>query len=174
MPSNARQLEPGRMTRAAVHCEEGEVELRLSAAGSWQLAIRRDSEREWRMTCSGDLTGGGVSREFVQEDSSTRFGRLVIDMEGRRAFARNREVRLSNLEYRLLEMLASEPCRVFTKVELLRTIWDIDGIKTRTLDSHASKARVKLRNAGAPGFLINCHGVGYKLCDRPRVSQLGS
>jgi hypothetical protein len=39
----------------------GEVELRLSAAGNWQLAIRRSDEGEWHLACSGDLTAGSIS-----------------------------------------------------------------------------------------------------------------
>jgi hypothetical protein len=34
-------LEPGRFTRTAIYSDAGEVELRLSPAGNWQLAIRR-------------------------------------------------------------------------------------------------------------------------------------
>lgn len=50
-----RRLDPGRLTRAAIHCDADEVELRLSAAGNWQLTIRRDEDREWQLACSGDL-----------------------------------------------------------------------------------------------------------------------
>jgi hypothetical protein len=34
------QIDPGRFTKAAIHNEAGEVEVRLSAAGNWQLHIR--------------------------------------------------------------------------------------------------------------------------------------
>lgn len=56
----SRTLEPGRLTRAAIHCEAGEVEVRLSAAGNWQLAVRGTGEREWRLACSGDLAAGST------------------------------------------------------------------------------------------------------------------
>jgi hypothetical protein len=39
------------------------------------------------------------------------------------------------------------------------------AIKLRSLDSHASRTRCKLRDAGAVGFIVNCHTHGYKLTD---------
>jgi DNA-binding response OmpR family regulator len=37
--------------------------------------------------------------------------------------------------------------------------------RTRTVDSHASRVRCKLRTAGAEGLIVNCRGVGYRLLD---------
>jgi hypothetical protein len=42
----------------------------------------------------------------------------------------------------------------------MRTVWGYDGIATRTLDSHASQLRVKLRRARAVGFILNTKEVG--------------
>ncbi|MBW8060000.1 MAG: helix-turn-helix domain-containing protein [Solirubrobacterales bacterium] len=35
----------------------------------------------------------------------------------------------------------------------------------RTLDSHASKIRIKLREAGAEGFIVNYWRIGYRLAN---------
>jgi DNA-binding response OmpR family regulator len=54
---------------------------------------------------------------------------------------------------------------VFTKAELLHDVWNyrVPG-RTRTLDSHASRLRRKLRDAGSPVALVeNVWGVGYRL-----------
>ncbi len=56
---------------------------------------------------------------------------------------------------------------MFTKDELLRTVWDFRSSgRTRTLDSHASRLRRKLRavDAGAE-LVVNVWGVGYRLLD---------
>jgi len=76
-------------------------------------------------------------------------------------------VALSQKEFALLRTLVSDPSRVFTKEELLRTIWGYRSIgSTRTLDSHACRLRHKL---GAYGdrYVINVWGVGYRLVDAP-------
>ena len=61
--------------------------------------------------------------------------------------------------------LASDPLRVFTKAELLRDIWGYSAsARTRTLDSHASRLRRKLRALDpATPFIDNEWGVGYRL-----------
>jgi DNA-binding response OmpR family regulator len=60
--------------------------------------------------------------------------------------------------------LASEPERVFTKEQLLREVWGYMSLgRTRTLDSHASRLRRKLRQAGAGPCVVNIWGVGYRL-----------
>jgi DNA-binding response OmpR family regulator len=74
-------------------------------------------------------------------------------------------VQLAQKEFQLLLHLAREPHRVFTKAELLHDVWGFrTPARTRTLDSHASRLRRKLREAGGPPDLVeNVWGVGYRL-----------
>jgi DNA-binding response OmpR family regulator len=73
-------------------------------------------------------------------------------------------VALASKEYELLLKLMTDPTRVFTKEHLLREVWDFRSLgRTRTLDSHASRLRRKLRAAGAVGLVENVWGVGYRL-----------
>jgi DNA-binding response OmpR family regulator len=74
-------------------------------------------------------------------------------------------VQLAQKEYELLLCLAREPERVFTKTELLRDVWGYRiPARTRTLDSHASRLRRKLREAQPAISLVeNVWGVGYRL-----------
>ena len=76
-------------------------------------------------------------------------------------------VRLAGREFELAAKLASDPQRVFTKTELLRDVWGIrtNGIRTRTVDSHASRLRRKLEAAGAVDVVVNQWGVGYRLLE---------
>ena len=74
-------------------------------------------------------------------------------------------VQLAQKEYELLLCLAREPERVFTKAELLCDVWGYRiPARTRTVDSHASRLRRKLRDAGPACSLVeNVWGVGYRL-----------
>ena len=66
---------------------------------------------------------------------------------------------LSKKEYALLQTLASEPTRVFTREELLRGVWGFQSlVPTCTLDSHASRLRRKLSRGGTT-FVVNVWGV---------------
>ena len=88
-----------------------------------------------------------------------------IDTRTRDVRVEARRVQLAQKEYELLLCLAREPERVFTKSELLRDVWNyrVAG-RTRTLDSHASRLRRKLRETGRRQRSVeNVWGVGYRL-----------
>ena len=124
--------------------------------------------REWRLACSGDLAAGAARLAPEPEPELTRLGRLILDVPGRRAFAGHTELRLATLEFDLLAMLATEPGRVFSKQELMKSVWGYERVlSTRTLDSHASRLRVRTAKGGCPGYVINLMGYGYKLWSKP-------
>lgn len=126
-----------------------------------------------------------LSRPFVYEELVARIravlrrrppreelidlGELVVDRGARRVLARGRDVVLAAKEFALLVKLAEEPDRVFTREHLLRDVWGYRTyVPTRTLESHASRIRRKLEEAGLPGWVVNVWGVGYKLRHTPR------
>jgi DNA-binding response OmpR family regulator len=93
-------------------------------------------------------------------------GELTIDRRTRRVTVRETRVPLSAKEFELIAWLAAEPYRVFTKEELLREVWGFRALgRTRTLESHASRLRKKLRVAGGDRFVVNVWGVGYRLLE---------
>ena len=98
-------------------------------------------------------------------------GELEVDAASRVVRLRGTPVELSQKEFALVRTLASDPTRVFTKDELLRTIWGFRTLgSTRTLDSHACRLRHKL-GRGGDRFVVNVWGVGYRLVDGPRRSS---
>jgi DNA-binding response OmpR family regulator len=91
-------------------------------------------------------------------------GEIVVDRRTRRVAVRDTLVALSAKEFELLLRLASEPYRVFTKDELLRDVWGYRAVgRSRTLESHASRLRKKVRVAPEDDFVVNIWGVGYRL-----------
>lgn len=91
---------------------------------------------------------------------------IVVDHRARQVRVGPLPLRLSAREFELAAKLASDPCRVFTKAELLRDVWGIhNGVRTRTVDSHASRLRRKLEDAGAERVVVNVWGVGYRLLE---------
>jgi DNA-binding response OmpR family regulator len=94
-----------------------------------------------------------------------RVGMLELDPPSREVTVRGERVGLSQKEFALLRALAGEPCRVFTKEELLRSVWGYRSLGvTRTLDSHACRLRQKLGRHG-DRYVVNVWGVGYRLVD---------
>jgi len=98
-------------------------------------------------------------------DELLEAGPVRIDTRTRDVRVEGRRIQLSQKEYELLLRLAREPERVFTKAELLHEVWEYRSpARTRTLDSHASRLRRKLRaEANGRALVENVWGVGYRL-----------
>jgi DNA-binding response OmpR family regulator len=157
-------LVPGRFSSAAINIGDGEVEVRLSDGGNWRVQVRSTRGEDWRMLCRGHIDGT-VFETASDDQRPITVGPLRIDPAARCVEVNGVAVRLTAREFDLVALLATEPGRVFTKDELLREVWKKrGGGSLRTLDSHASRARCKLREAGAEGYIVNCHSRGYMLC----------
>ena len=98
-------------------------------------------------------------------DDIVKAAGINLDMTTREVLVAGEPVELSTKEFLLLAELAREPRRVFRKQELLETVWGFRSAgSTRTLDSHASRLRKKLRTACAErAYVSNVWGVGYRL-----------
>lgn len=170
-------FDPGRFTKVSLQTRAGEVEARLSEYGNWELRVRRHQDETWRLACAGDLDCGAVTAEpvLVPDEEVVVRGSITIDPARRKVDVSGVDVSLSRKEFALLLALASQPNRVFTKAELLESVWGYEGdAKTRTLDSHASRLRRKLAAAGAADMVVNLWGVGYRLWDRPDLALVPS
>jgi DNA-binding response OmpR family regulator len=91
---------------------------------------------------------------------------LELDPRSREVWVRGEPIHLSRKEFALLALLAQAPTYTFTRAELLREVWGFhtSEIKTRTLDSHAHRLRIKL-SAPTDAYIVNVWGVGYRLID---------
>ena len=70
------------------------------------------------------------------------------------------DVMLTPKEYGILQMLMSHPGRVYSRDEILRSVWQDDAlVLERTVDVHITRIRSKLGGAGAQ--IVNRQGYGY-------------
>src|SRR6476469_7802519 len=80
--------------------------------------------------------GAVLRRRSYPKEGPSRVGDLVIDPPSRLVTVDGQPIALSQKEFGLLRILASDPTRVFSKEELLAAVWAYRGSsKTRTLDS---------------------------------------
>jgi two-component system alkaline phosphatase synthesis response regulator PhoP len=71
-------------------------------------------------------------------------------------------VLLTLKEYELLKLLMENPGRVFTRDNILQSVWGIDFCgETRTVDVHIGTLRTKLEKA--EDYIKTIRGVGYKM-----------
>ncbi|WP_433383676.1 response regulator transcription factor [Actinoplanes sp. CA-142083] len=100
-------------------------------------------------------------RRSAPRPSALRVGALRVDPVRHEVFLGDRPVDCTPGEFQLLEALAEEPGRVFTRAQLLRRLHGFDRYVTvRTVDVHVMNLRKKLRE---PDLLVTVYGVGYKL-----------
>ncbi|HEX4304808.1 MAG TPA: response regulator transcription factor [Solirubrobacterales bacterium] len=104
-----------------------------------------------------------LRRRHSRGDEVVKVGNLMLDPSRRMVRVGDRGVNLSRKEFLLLRVLISDPTRVFSREELLRAVWRTGG-NTRTLDSHASRLRIKL-DPDSKRFVVSVWGVGYKLIE---------
>lgn len=90
---------------------------------------------------------------------------LRVDATTRRAFVRGAELELTRVEFDLLGSMLVEPGRVYTRAQLIDTVWgDGFAISDRTVDSHIKSLRRKVAEAGgASGLIETVRGVGYRI-----------
>jgi two-component system response regulator RegX3 len=94
-----------------------------------------------------------------------RVGKLEVDLTRHEVTVDGTAVRLTPFELRLLALLASEPERAFSRLEIMRHLWDSDHVgDQRACDLHVSNIRRKIeRDPLNPERLVTIRGVGYKL-----------
>lgn len=94
-------------------------------------------------------------------------GRLVMDLEKRRLKRGNRVIPLTTTEFRLLKTLMHSPGRVFTRNELLDSLYQHgEVVVDRVIDVHIGKLRQKLEDEPArPKYILTTRGFGYSFSD---------
>ena len=89
-------------------------------------------------------------------------GGITIDTARHQVFAGGQQVLLTTTEYKLLLTLAERTGRVQGREQLLKDVWGIlHAGDTRTVDTHVTRLRTKLGEAGE--ILKTVRGFGYKM-----------
>jgi two-component system, OmpR family, phosphate regulon response regulator PhoB len=96
------------------------------------------------------------------EEKIIRHGLLSIDAERHRVTVRDTEITLTLTEFKLLSILAGRPGRMQSRERLLQDVWGYSSdADTRTVDTHITRLRSKLGEAGE--MIRTVRGYGYKL-----------
>ena len=89
-------------------------------------------------------------------------GELMLDRTARRVRRGERDIHLGPTEFRLLEHLMEKPGRVFTRAQLLDSVWgDAAEIDERTVDVHVGRLRKAIVRGRERDPLRTVRGAGY-------------
>ena len=88
---------------------------------------------------------------------------LTLDKDSRRVFLQDKEISLTAKETDLLELLLTNPGKVYSREKLLNIVWGYDYPgDARTVDVHVRRLREKLEeNPAEPEYVYTKWGVGY-------------
>lgn len=93
-----------------------------------------------------------------------KFGQLCVNPDKRQVLLGSENIDLTAKEFDLLWHFASNPGRVYTRSQLLSSVWGYghDGYE-HTVNSHINRLRAKIEvNPAKPQYVITVWGVGYK------------
>jgi two-component system alkaline phosphatase synthesis response regulator PhoP len=100
-------------------------------------------------------------RDQKAESNILKFNDFVIDKEKYIIIRNNKQLILPRKEFELLVLLTSKPNKVFTREEILRSIWGDDiVVGERTIDVHIRKIREKI----GIDYIKTFKGIGYSFC----------
>ena len=125
-----------------------ELEARVKAV------LRRTNNRE-----ATAPTGGKVTKNVITT------GSIKIDTARRQVFRKNERIRLTGMEFSLLELLVNNSGQAYSRNEILQHVWAYPPdhrIDTRVVDVHISRLRSKLEADPAnPELILTARGIGY-------------
>ncbi len=124
-----------------------ELEARVKAV------LRRTNAKDVTNT-----TGKGVKNIITT-------GSIKIDTARRQVYRKNERIRLTGMEFSLLELMANNCGQAFSRNEILQHVWSYPPdhrIDTRVVDVHISRLRSKLEADPAnPELILTARGIGY-------------
>ncbi|ADY26641.1 two component transcriptional regulator, winged helix family [Deinococcus proteolyticus MRP] len=92
-----------------------------------------------------------------------RVADLVMNLDGREIFRGGRRVELSAKEFELLELLARNPGKVFSRFEIEEKVWPEYTGGSNVVDVYIGYLRRKLEEGGERRLIHTVRGVGYVL-----------
>ncbi len=105
----------------------------------------------------------GLNKKRGSDMSIIRTGDIVLDRENRRLYVKDNEINLTAKEYDVLELLVTNPGKVYSRDALLKIVWGSDSKgDVRTVDVNIRRLREKIEvNASEPKYVQTKWGVGY-------------
>jgi DNA-binding response OmpR family regulator len=130
------------------------------------------SPRELVARVRAVLRRSAAKGEEEHAPSQVRSGDLLVDFVRYEVRMRGIPINLTPKEFKLLETLAREPGRAFSRIDLLERVFgfDYEGLE-RTVDVHIMNLRKKIEpDPAQPSYIQTVFGVGYKFAENADVA----
>ncbi len=136
-----------------------ELEARVKAV------LRRTISKDVIIPASGSSAGGSSVAGGKNSKNVITTGVIKIDTARRQVFRKNERIRLTGMEFSLLELLVNNSGQAYSRNEILQHVWSYPAdhrIDTRVVDVHISRLRSKLEaDPTNPELILTARGIGY-------------
>ena len=107
---------------------------------------------------------GSILRRSGLTNRNLPAKKLHIDRQAKQVAVHGRPVDLTQREFEILCVLASQPGRNFSRLEVLSQVWgeQYSGDQRR-VDLYISRIRAKMHEPGTDDIIRSVYGVGYRL-----------
>lgn len=106
-----------------------------------------------------------TSTKSISSNGVIQVGELLIDLNKRQVYKGNSRIRLTGMEFSLLELLISRSGEAISRTEILAKVWGYTPerfVDTRLVDVHMSRLREKLQeDPNQPELILTVRGKGY-------------
>ena len=134
-----------------------ELEARVRAV------LRRSVSKDVIIPASTSLLAAAATAKGTKNVITT--GVIKIDTARRQVFRKGERIRLTGMEFSLLELLVNNSGQAYSRNEILQHVWSYPAdhrIDTRVVDVHISRLRSKLEtDPNNPELILTARGVGY-------------
>ncbi|CAA7602669.1 Two component system, signal transduction response regulator [Acididesulfobacillus acetoxydans] len=129
--------------------------------GADDYLVKPFSTRELVARVKALLRRSGGQMDRIEKDIA--YGPLKINKEKHIVTVGEEGIALTPREFELLYFLTKNPGRVFSREQLMETVWGYDFYgDARTVDTHIKKLREKLTDPKVKRMVATVWGVGYK------------
>ena len=138
-------------------------------AGADDYLAKPFSPRELEYRVEALLRRGQAAKQDGGDEDRMEIGELVVDRRRHEVSRAGERIDLTPLEFQILDLLASDPGRAWSRNDLLDRVWstEYEGYQ-RNIDPHINRLRKKLEaDPKNPHFVLTVRGVGYKLNENP-------
>lgn len=97
-------------------------------------------------------------------EQSLEYAGIEMDLAARKITRDQTPIHLGPTEFNILKFLLENPCRVFSREQLLDMVWGNDiYVEARTIDVHIRRLRKALNEGGKADFIRTVRSAGYSL-----------
>ncbi len=101
---------------------------------------------------------------YEEQSDIIEAGPISLNVRSHEVYAGREPVNLSKTEFRLLKLFLQNPNKVFSREQILDSVWGVDAyLGDRTVDVHILRLRKILKPHGVDEMIATVRGAGYRL-----------